>query len=160
MSSRPDIDWLKYRNDHPRDESYERLSSTTTGDTSNRSSTAFSDASRSQVLTQDIFLQNPDYRQSVRGHRLTEILPAQRIESPEPMEPNTVHSNRGSPKKSKSSRFVMETGKDHTSEGESRRSRRKGELNSRARSRAGKVREIGACWRCRAMKQMVHIQVH
>ncbi len=135
--------------------SYDRLSGTTLGTASNESSIVFGDPNRLKLSSAEY---GPPYNvisHNWQGRPFSDFAPTERTESPEPLEKNKSQSNRGSPKRSKLNRFVIESGKEPTSDGESKRSKRKGELSNRARSKAGRVREIGACWRCRSMKQQV-----
>lgn len=51
--------------------------------------------------------------------------------------------------------FVFENGNRSASEKDHQKPKRRGVLNEKTRTRAGKMRLIGACWRCKVMKHQV-----
>ena len=60
-----------------------------------------------------------------------------------------------SPRTAKTHGFVLESGTGPSSDSEARKPKRRGELNKETRAKASKVRSIGACWRCRLLKNQV-----
>lgn len=86
---------------------------------------------------------------------------SERLESPQLSESSrTMTSNRETTViRGHVREYVFESGNKTASEKDPKKPKRRGELNERTRTKAGKMRLIGACWRCKVMKNQVSVSL-